>query len=129
MQLALAVAGILAGALHAPAEEGMCTDRQQRCLVRPELEQPALALAAPGDAVEVIAVVVSQPREQRQVVRAREDVDGIDLQQAQPADGALDLAGVGRAVGAGDGEALGGEGDAAGGGGGDGLALAGHTPP
>ena len=99
----------------------MRRERQQRGLVRPELEQPALALAAPGDAVEMIAVVVSEPREQRQVVRARQHVDRIDLQQAQPVDGALDVAGVGGAVGAGDAEALGGERDAAGGGGDPGL--------
>ena len=112
MQLALAVAGILAGALHAPAEQGMRAERQQRGLVRPELEQPALALAAPGDAVEVIAGVVAQPREQRQVVRPRQHVHRIDLQETQPIDGALDVTGIEQPAGAGRAETLGGQCDA-----------------
>src|SRR5260370_19909397 len=58
MHLALAVALVLAGALHAPAEEGMRRQREQRGLVRPEFEQLALALAPPGEAIEMVAVVV-----------------------------------------------------------------------
>ena len=92
----------------------MRAERQQRRLVRPELEQSALALAPPGEAIEKVAVVVAQPREQRQVMGARQDVDRIDLQQAQPIDRALDVAGVGGARGTRRAEALRGERDAAG---------------
>ena len=115
MQLALAVTLVLAGALHAPAEQRLRRQRQQRGLVRPEFEQAALALAAPGQAIEMVAVVVAQPREQRQVMRARQHVDGVDLQQAEAVDGASDMADVGRAVGARRAKALRGERDSTGG--------------
>ena len=66
--------------------------------MRPELEQAPLAPAAPGEAVEMAAVVAPQAREQRQVVGARQHVDGVDLQQPEAGDGAPDLAGGARAA-------------------------------
>ena len=75
--------------------------------MRPELEQPAAALATPGQSVEMGAVVVSEPREQRQIVGARQHVDRIDLQEAQPVDGALHMAEICRTVGPLDTETLG----------------------
>jgi hypothetical protein len=62
--------------------------------VRPELEQPALALAAPGGAIEQSLWVIAEPREQRQVMRTRQHVHRIDLQEPQPLDAALHLAGI-----------------------------------
>ena len=123
MQLALAVALVLAGALHAPAEEGMRRQRQQRGLVRPEFEQPALAPASPGESVEMRAVIVSQPREQRQVVRARQHVDGVDLQQTEAIYGAFDVTEVGDAVRARRAKALRGERDSTGSSGGKEVAF------
>ena len=106
-------AGARCGAGHAPAQQGLRGERQQRRFVRPEFEQAASALAAPGEAIEVGAVVVSEPREERQIVRPCQHVHRIDLQQPQPIDGAFHVAEVGCSIRTGAGEALGGKGDAA----------------
>ena len=63
-----------------------------------------------------------------QVVRPRQDVDRVDLQQTQPIDGASDMARVGGAMGARHAKPLSGEGDATGGRRRDCGMLAGHAP-
>jgi hypothetical protein len=96
-------------------------EREERGLVRPIFEQAALAFPAPGGAVDEGAVVRAQAREGREVMGAGEDVDAVDLVEAEALDGAAE-------VGGGDlrrprrAEALGGEGDAAGLGEGEGVA-------
>ena len=81
--------------------------------MRPIFEQSPLAFRAPGGAVEKGAVVRAEARESGQIVRAGEDVDAVDLVQAEPGDGAAQ---VRRRDGirAGRTETLRGEGDAAG---------------
>src|SRR6476660_9159601 len=69
------------------------------------------------------AVIVSQPREQRQVVRARQHVDGVDLQQTEAIYGAFDVTEVGDAVRARRTKALRGERDSTGSSGGKGVAF------
>ena len=90
-------------------------ERQQRRLVRPIFEQPPLPLRAPGGAVEQGAIIAAEAREGRQIMGAGEDVDAVDLVQAEPGDGAGEMAG-GHRRRAGDAEALRGERDPPGGG-------------
>ncbi len=76
--------------------------------------------------VEMRAIVIAEPREQRQIVSARQYVYGIDLQEPQAVDCASDMAGVRGVVGAPGGKTLCGESDAARGGCGEFMAL--HAP-
>jgi hypothetical protein len=70
----------------------MEVQRQKRGFVRPIFEQSALALAAPGGAVEQAAVIGAEPREDRQIMGADEHVDAVDLVQAEPFDRAAEVA-------------------------------------
>ena len=83
--------------------------------MRPELEQPPLALAPPGDGIEVAPVIVAEPREQREIVRPGKDVHRVDLQQAEPIDRALYMTSICRPLRSFGTEALGGERNSAGG--------------
>ena len=74
--------GVPVGPLHPPAHERLQLDRDKRRLVRPVLEQlaPDRAGGVRGEAVERLARVRAQAREVRHVVRAREDVDRVELE-------------------------------------------------
>jgi hypothetical protein len=52
--------------------------------VRPVLEEPPLATRSPGGAVEKPGFASAEPLEGPQVMRSGEDVDAVDLVQAQP---------------------------------------------
>ncbi len=67
---------------HAPAQQRLQRDGEQRRLVPPILEQCALASAV-GQRVQVLCLVAAEPREGRQRVRPRQHVDGIDLHHSQ----------------------------------------------
>src|SRR5216683_527881 len=66
----------------------------------------------------MVAVGVPQPGEQRQVMRPRQHIDRVDLQQTEAIDGASDVTEVGGAFRACDAKALRGESDSTGGSGG-----------
>jgi hypothetical protein len=72
--------------------------------VAPVLEQPARR--AVRGAVEQLGVVGPEPAEQRQVVRALEHVDGVDLDQPDAVEHPAQRPAVGRAAVAAVGEAL-----------------------
>jgi hypothetical protein len=67
-------------AIHPPAHQRKERERKVRRGVSPVFEQ--LAAPAIGGAIEQPGVVRAEPREERQVVRADEDVDRIDLHDA-----------------------------------------------
>ncbi|MNE68340.1 hypothetical protein D3C80_1639950 [compost metagenome] len=75
---------------HAPAQQWVQAQRQQRGLVAPVFEQLALAARAPGELVEGGRRVAAQTGEQRQVMGADQGVDRIDLQHAQALQHALE---------------------------------------
>jgi hypothetical protein len=77
----------------------------------PVFEQ--LGLAAPGQPVEQVARVGPEAGEDRQVVRADQHVDRVDLQQPHPVDHPAQVPGVDPAGRPRLGEALGGECDPA----------------
>jgi hypothetical protein len=92
------------------AEEGPGLHREQRGLVRPLLgERPA----AVGEVVEEGPVVGAEAGEEDLVVRRDQDVDEVELDEAEQADRIVDVGGGDGRRGAGPVEALGGEGDAA----------------
>ncbi len=67
------------GARHAPAEQRVEVEGEQRRFVRPIFEQRARP--APGGAIEHRPRISTEPREERQVMRPGEHVDAVDLQQ------------------------------------------------
>ncbi len=67
---------------HAPLEERVVLDGQQACLVRPVLEDPALA-EQPRDRA---ARVEAEPRRQRQPVRAVDRRDRVELHGRESTD-------------------------------------------
>jgi hypothetical protein len=81
------------GGRHAPAEQPVMLDRDERGHVTPIFEQMA-ALAVIGTLIEQTLRIGAEPREQRQVMRAFQDVDGVDLEQSQLPHQPLDLAAV-----------------------------------
>ncbi len=66
--------------------------------MRPIFEQAADA-ATVGPGIEMGALIGAEPREERQIMGADEDVDRIDLQQAEPLDGPAQAAPFGHDVG------------------------------
>ncbi len=96
---------------HAPAEQGLVGDRHQRGLMAPVFEQAGLL--APGFGLQGIAGVVAKAGELGQVVGAGDDVDAVDLDDAEAVYGVAKVAGR-RGGRARLGEALGGQGDAPG---------------
>lgn len=64
---------------HAPAQQGMEFDRQQRSLVRPIFEHAAFGSPAPGRLVHRGAVIGAQPGKGREIMRTRQDVHAVDL--------------------------------------------------
>ena len=80
---------LVVGALHPPPQQRLQLDVDQARLVAPVLEQPPRRVV--GGFVERLAVVGAEAREARQVVRAREHVDRVDLDERdaveQPPDG------------------------------------------
>jgi hypothetical protein len=67
----------------------MVVDRQQRRFVRPVFKESSRP--ARNRRVEEFARVQAEPRIERQIVRARQDVDAVDLEQAQPIDRPAEL--------------------------------------
>jgi len=67
---------------HAPAQQRLVLDRDE---ARPRGPNTRTTRQRRGDSVgiEMGALVRAEPREQRQIMRAHEDIDGIDLQQAE----------------------------------------------
>ncbi|MNT53122.1 hypothetical protein D3C72_1901970 [compost metagenome] len=59
--------------------------------MRPVFEQSSLAARSPGQPVQISAIIAAQPREGRQVMGARQDVDAVDLMQVQAIDGAPEM--------------------------------------
>jgi hypothetical protein len=68
---------------HAPAQQGLVPDRQERGLMRPIFEQPA-RLFSPGGAVQLLARIGAEPGEERHVVRPHQHVDAVDLVECEP---------------------------------------------
>ncbi|MNT11532.1 hypothetical protein D3C72_1464190 [compost metagenome] len=92
VELHLPPAGLAAVGLgHAPPQERVQVERDQGRLMRPVLEQSALARRPPRKPVQVGALIAAQPREGRQVVRARQHVDAVDLMQVQMIDCAPEM--------------------------------------
>ncbi len=116
--------GVVGGAVHAPAQVRLQAHRQQRGLVAPVLEQPSRGVV--GEPVERLDRVGAEAREGGQVVRALEDVDRVDLHDAEALDQRAQLAGAGRRVGPRGGESGRAESDAAGLGGAEALAATGE---
>lgn len=56
---------------------------KQRRFMRPVLEKTAIASASPGSTIEQGRIVWPEPRVGWQIVCTREDVDTVDLMQAQ----------------------------------------------
>lgn len=104
--------------VHAVAEEGPGLDGEDGGFVGPVFGEFA---AAVDEVVEVGFRVGAEAGEEDVVVGGAEDVDVVDLQEAETADRAADV-GEGDGGGARPGEALGGEGDATGFGEGEGGA-------
>jgi len=50
--------------------------------MRPIFKEPAIAFRI-GEFIEDRLIINPEPREDRKIVRAREHIDGIDLQKAQ----------------------------------------------
>ena len=73
------------GPRHAPAEQRLQPDRQQRGLMAPIFEQRPLA-AAISERVQILGPVASEARKRRQQMGAGEHVDAVDLQHAEPLD-------------------------------------------
>ena len=94
--------GLRARRLHAPPEQREELDRQQRRLVAPVLEQ----LAVLDHAGEQVAPVRAEPREERQLLRAHDDVDRVDLDQPDPAEHPAHVAPVDAAQSDGHAESL-----------------------
>ncbi len=82
-------------ALHAPAQERVLRQREERGFVAPILEECSIPSSI-GQPVEEVALVGTQAGEEREVMRADEDIDGVDLQEAQALDRAADMARIGR---------------------------------
>ena len=78
------------GPFHAPAQERLQVEPHQRSLVPPIFEEAAPAPMV-GRLVEESRIIGAKPREERHVVGAREDVDGIDLDKAEPIEGPRDI--------------------------------------
>lgn len=93
--------------------------------MRPIFEQAALGRRAPGGAVEQRAIIGAEARESGKIVGSGEDVDAVDLVEAEPLDGAGEMAAV-RARGSGNAETLGGESDSPSGSEGDAVARSAH---
>ncbi len=74
--------------VHAPAEQRVVLDRDQRRLMRPVLDQATIdtAAAVSRDSIEQPAVVGAEPREQRHVMGPGEDVYRVQLEQTEAAD-------------------------------------------
>src|SRR5690606_1661759 len=68
--------------LHSPAKQRLTLDRQQRGLMPPVLDQPAMPRILRG-ALEEPARILAAAGERGQIVRAHEHVDGIDLHGAE----------------------------------------------
>src|SRR5690606_15839731 len=73
--------------IHAPGEEPAILNRNERGLVRPVLRVLA---ALPEQPVEGADLVLAVPGEHWQIVRAGEDVDGVDLQGMQALEGRIE---------------------------------------
>ena len=67
-------------------------ERQERGLVRPIFEQGPPPLRSPGGAIHEAPVVDAQPRKCRQVMRANQDVDAVDLVKRKAVDRAAEMA-------------------------------------
>ena len=72
-----------------PAEQPVGLGWDERGHVRPRLDEPAGSV--PRGRVEQRRVVGTDPRERRHEVRAREHVDRVDLQDAEPVDHLLEV--------------------------------------
>ena len=82
--------GLVLGPAHAEGQQRPGRGRHERGLVRPVLDQPAgRPVTGP---VDEGAVVRAEPGPERQVVAARDDVDAVDLDDADRVDHALDVA-------------------------------------
>jgi hypothetical protein len=80
------------GRVHAPAQQRVQLDGQQRRLVRPVFEQaPGFSPSGP---IQQRMGIGAQPGECGQVVCSRHDVDAVDLVQRQPLEHAPQVAGV-----------------------------------
>jgi hypothetical protein len=73
---------------HAVAQKRPALHRQDRRLVAPLLRELAPAV---DEIVEARAFVGTEPRKEHQVVRRNEDVDEVELKQAELADRAADV--------------------------------------
>ena len=104
-----ALAGLGPG--HAPAEQPLTVQRQQRGLMAPVFEEARCP--APGLGLEDFAWIMTQAGEGRQIVGAADDIDAVDLDHAQITGGLAQMPRR-RGGGPGDAEALGGQGDAPG---------------
>ena len=89
---ALVAGGARVRPCHAPPEERMERERQERRLVGPVLEEPSLSRTSPRGAVEDGSVVAAEPGESRQIVGAGEHVHAVNLVEAQTLDGAAEVA-------------------------------------
>ena len=87
----------LLSALHLPTPQRMHRDRQQSSLVAPVLEQLPVAICHP---VQRLARVRADARPRGQIVRAREDVDAVDLQGIRVLKHATQMPAVGDTSGA-----------------------------
>ena len=96
--------------LHAPAQQRLGLERQERRLVSPVFEQAGPR--APGFGLQRLARIIAQPREGRQIVGSRHHIDAVDLNHAELARDVADMAAA-RRRGLRSPEPLGGKRDAA----------------
>jgi hypothetical protein len=90
--------------------EGEVLYRGERGHPRPILEDPPLLQGA----LEQTGVEDTEPGEESEVMGSLDDVDRVDLEDVQRADGAGDVTEVRGGAGAGRGQALGSDGNASG---------------
>lgn len=59
--------------------------------MRPILEHPSLACRPPGRVLQQAAIVRAEPEKGGEIVRPRQDIDAVDLEEAKPIDGLPDM--------------------------------------
>ena len=85
-----ATPGVGQGPLHPKVEQGPRLRRDQARLVGPVLDEAAWADVP--STVHQRRVVRTQPGEEREVMATREDVDAVDLDDADAVDNPMDMA-------------------------------------
>lgn len=68
--------------------------------MRPIFEEPPLPFRTPGQTVQIGAIIGAQPRESRQVMGARKQVDAVDLVELDPVQQARERRGTDRVTAA-----------------------------